>query len=170
MSTNSTIRVIPTTITKADMEFELCVFDESHIPQAAAIEKLCFSEPWSEEALRYMCTSPNTFAVAVTERNSGRLAAYGGCEFVLDEASIANVATHPDFRRLGCASLLLDEMEKFLLSRGVKDIFLEVRESNAPARILYEKKGFRAVGIRKNYYRFPTENAFVMLKNIDQGS
>ncbi len=155
--------------TKAEPEFEIAVFDESRITEAAQIEKLCFSEPWSEEALRYMCTSPNTYAVAVVERQSGRLAAYGGCEFVPPEASIANVATHPDFRRRGCASLLLDKMEEFLISRGVKDIYLEVRESNAPARALYESKGFRAVGIRKNYYRFPTENAFVMLKNTDQG-
>ncbi len=155
--------------TKAEPEFEIAVFDESRIIEAAHIEKLCFSEPWSEEALRYMCTSPNTYAVAVVEMPSGRLAAYGGCEFVPPEASIANVATHPDFRRRGCASLLLDKMEEFLISRGVKDIYLEVRESNAPARALYESKGFRAVGIRKNYYRFPTENAFVMLKNTDQG-
>ncbi len=156
--------------TMADNLFEICVFGESHIPEAAQIERLCFSEPWSEEALKYMCSSPNTHAVAVIESSSGRLAAYGGCEFVPPEASIANVATHPDFRRRGCASRLIDEMEAFLACRGVKDIFLEVRESNAPARALYESKGFRAVGIRKNYYRFPTENAVVMLKNTDQGS
>jgi ribosomal-protein-alanine N-acetyltransferase len=111
-----------------------------------------------------MCQSPNTHAVAVMI--DGRLAAYGGCEFVPPEASIVNIATHPDFRRRGCASALIDVLEEFLSSKGVDSIFLEVRVSNTPARALYEGKGFSVVGTRKNYYRFPTEDAAVMLKTI----
>lgn len=148
-------------------DFEITVLDKARIPEAAEIERLCFSEPWSEEALLYMCTSPVTHAVAVIEKTSGRLAAYGGCEYVLDEANIVNVATHPDFRRKGCASALLDELESFLKTRGVKSVYLEVRVSNIAARTLYENKGYRAVGVRKNYYRFPVEDAAVMLKTID---
>jgi ribosomal-protein-alanine N-acetyltransferase len=132
--------------------------------EAAEIEKLCFSEPWSPEALLYMCKSPNTHAVAVIIE--GRLAAYGGCEFVPPEANIVNIATHPDFRRRGCAAAVIDSLEEFLSSKGVDSIFLEVRASNAPARALYEGKGFAVVGVRKNYYRFPTEDAEVMLKTI----
>ncbi len=147
--------------------FEIAVLGKEHIHEAAEIERLCFSEPWSEEALLYMCTSPITHAVAVIEKESGRLAAYGGCEFVLDEANIVNVATHPDFRRRGCAAALLDKMEEFLSAHGVKDVFLEVRVSNLAARTLYESKGFRAVGVRKNYYRFPPEDAAVMHKTLD---
>lgn len=149
------------------IEFEIAVLGEEHIPAAAEIERLCFSEPWSEEALLYMCTSPVTHAVAVIEKTSGRLAAYGGCEYVLDEANIVNVATHPDFRRRGCASAILDELEIFLQAKGVKSIYLEVRVSNIAARTLYENKGYRAVGVRKKYYRFPVEDAVVMLKTID---
>lgn len=132
--------------------------------EAAEIERLCFSEPWSPEALLYMCKSPSTHAVAVMI--DGRLAAYGGCEFVPPEANIVNIATHPDFRRRGCASAVIDALEEFLASNGVDSIFLEVRVSNAPARALYEGKGFSVVGVRKNYYRFPTEDAAVMLKTI----
>ncbi len=150
-------------------DFDIVTLKESHIPEAAEIEKLCFSEPWSEDALLYMCTSPRTHAVAVIERSSGRLAAYGGCEYVLDEANIVNVATHPDFRRRGCAEALLGKMEEFLLERGVADVYLEVRVSNTPARTLYEKLGFCAVGVRKSYYRFPTEDAVVMKKQLNKG-
>ena len=148
-------------------DFEITVLGIEHIPEAAEIERLCFSEPWSEEALVYMCTSPVTHAVAVIEKESGRLAAYGGCEYVLDEANIVNIATHPAFRRRGCASALIDELEAFLKEKDVKNVYLEVRESNNSARALYEKMGYRAVGVRKKYYRFPVEDAVVMLKTID---
>ena len=145
-------------------DFEVRALAPEMLDEAAEIERLCFSEPWSPEALLYMCKSPNTHAVAVII--DGRLAAYGGCEFVLDEASIVNIATHPDFRRRGCASAIIDALEEFLSSKSVQNIFLEVRVSNMPARTLYEGKGFRTVGTRKNYYRFPTEYAAVMLKTI----
>ena len=145
-------------------DFEVRELAPEMLDEAAEIESLCFSEPWSPEALLYMCKSPNTHAVAVII--DGRLAAYGGCEFVLDEASIVNIATHPDFRRRGCASAIINALEEFLSSKNVQNIFLEVRVSNMPARTLYEGKGFRTVGTRKNYYRFPTEDAAVMLKTI----
>lgn len=144
--------------------FEVRELTPEMLGEAAEIERLCFSEPWSPEALLYMCKSPNTHAVAVMI--DGRLAAYGGCEFVPPEANIVNIATHPDFRRRGCAAAVIDALEEFLASSGVDSIFLEVRVSNAPARALYEGKGFSVVGVRKNYYRFPTEDAAVMLKTI----
>ena len=147
-------------------DFEICTLTEKYLSEAAEIEKLCFSEPWSEDALLYMCTSPITYAVAAIDKESGRLAAYCGCEYVLDEANIVNVATHPDFRRRGCAEALLKKMEADLLEWEVEDVYLEVRHSNTPARTLYEKLGFRAVGVRKNYYRFPVEDAVVMKKTI----
>lgn len=167
MTSTSCIHTITMNNMGAEENFTVSVFDENHISQAAIIEKLCFSEPWSEDALSYMCTSPNTYAVAVTENATGRLAAYGGCEYVLDEASIANIATHPDFRRRGCASAVLDSMEGFLRRKGVKDVYLEVRLSNAAAQALYEGRGFRAVGLRRNYYRKPLEDAIVMTKTLD---
>ena len=145
-------------------DFEVRELTREMLGEAAEIEKLCFSEPWSPEALLYMCKSPNTHAVAVIIE--GKLAAYGGCEFVPPEANIVNIATHPDFRRRGCAAAVIDSLEEFLSSKGVDSIFLEVRASNAPARALYEGKGFAVVGVRKNYYRFPTEDAEVMLKTI----
>ena len=137
------------------------------IKEAAEIEKLCFSEPWSEEALVYMCTSPNTYALAVIDTLSGRLAAYGGVEYVLDEASVVNVATHPDYRRMGCASMIMRGLEEFLKAQAVADIYLEVRASNIGARTLYEREGYIPVGVRKNYYRFPAEDAIVMAKKTD---
>jgi ribosomal-protein-alanine N-acetyltransferase len=60
-------------------------------------------------------------------------------------------------------------MEEFFNDNGVVDVYLEVRVSNTPARTLYEKIGFRAIGVQKNYYRFPAEDAIVMNKHLDKG-
>ena len=147
--------------------FELKIFAPEHIPEAAEIERLCFSEPWTEEALSYMCTSPNTRAIAVIDRSNGALAAYGGAQFVLDEANIVNIATHPDYRRRGCASAIMHALEAFMRDNGVEFVYLEVRESNIGARALYEKEGFAPCGIIKNYYRFPAEDAVEMMKKLN---
>ena len=147
--------------------FVVGVFTEEHIPEAAQIERLCFSEPWSEEALEYMCKSPNTYAVGVIDTENGRLAAYGGVQYVLDEANIVNIATHPDYRRRGCATAVMHALENFLKENGIEYIYLEVRKSNVSAQALYEKEGFRACGVIKNYYRFPAEDAVEMFKKLN---
>lgn len=147
--------------------FELKIFAPEHIPEAAEIERLCFSEPWTEEALRYMCTSPNTRAIAVIDRTNGALAAYGGAQFVLDEANIVNIATHPDYRRRGCATAAMHALEAFLKENGIEHLYLEVRQSNAPAQALYAKEGFSPIGVIKNYYRFPAEDAVEMIKKLN---
>ena len=129
--------------------------------EAAEIERLCFSEPWSPEALLYMCKSPNTHAVAVMI--DGRLAAYGGCEFVPPEANIVNIATHPDFRRRGLGRALLHALLTVAKERGCEQVALEVRASNEAAIRMYEEAGFSTAGRRRGFYRDPREDALVML-------
>ncbi len=148
-------------------DFEIKIFAPEHIPEAAEIERLCFSEPWSENALTYMCTSPNTRAVAVIDRENGRLAAYGGAQYVTPEANIVNIATHPDYRRCGCATAVMHALEAFLKGNGIEYVYLEVRKSNASAQALYTKEGYAPCGIIKNYYRFPAEDAVEMFKKLN---
>lgn len=147
-------------------DFEIKTFTPEHIPEAAVIERLCFSEPWSENALLYMC-SGNAFAVALTDKENGRLAAYGGVQYILDEGNIVNIATHPDYRRRGLATAVMHELEARLREKGVVCVFLEVRQSNTPARALYEKEGYAPCRIIKNYYRFPAEDAVEMMKTLN---
>ena len=144
------------------------IFSEKHIPEAAAIEKICFSDPWSEESLGYLCSSGNACGVAATE--DGRLAAYGGMEHVLDTASIINIAVHPDFRRRGYGRAILSALESSAVEFGAERIFLDVRESNEPAKSLYMSSGYRIAGIRRGYYSHPRENAIVMAKDLSSGS
>lgn len=125
----------------------------------AVLEELCFSEPWSEKSLGLLCEGDNFGVVICSE---GRAVAYGGMTCVLDEGSITNIATHPDCRRQGygrrVVSALIEEAEK----RGISEIFLEVRVSNSAAIALYVSEGFTACGVRKNFYRHPTEDAIQM--------
>ena len=141
-------------------------FEEKHIPEAARIEKLCFSDPWSPRALEYLCRRDTVFAVACEDRESGRLAAYGGMEYAAGEGHIINVATHPSFRRLGCARSVLFSLIRFCREHGISTVDLEVRESNAPAISLYRGAGFLPVAVRKRFYRFPTEDAIIMSLSI----
>ena len=147
-------------------QFYTAAFGPSHVTEAAQIEKLCFSEPWSEESLGYMYSSPHAYAVACIDSQSGKLAAYGGLEYVLDEAELTNIATHPDFRRRGCAKAVTDALERFVRLHGVKRIWLDVRISNEPAICLYRKLGFEDAGVRRHFYRFPTEDALLMVKEL----
>ena len=137
----------------------VCLLGEAHLAAVAELEALCFSEPWSCEALRLL-TNPENFGVVVLIGE--RVVAYGGVTSVLDEGSVTNIATHPDFRRRGFGHAVLEALLAEADRRGLAEIFLEVRVSNVAACRLYEKHGFLAVGTRRSFYRFPTEDAVVM--------
>ena len=98
----------------------------------------------------------------IVDEEKGVAAAYGGIITVLDEGQILNIATHPDYRRRGLGDALLSRMLSDSKEKGIKFITLEVRESNAAARGLYEKKGFYQVGRLKNYYDSPREDALIL--------
>jgi ribosomal-protein-alanine N-acetyltransferase len=71
---------------------------------------------------------------------------------ILDEAEIITIGVHPDARNTGIASAMLGMIEGELKKSGIKSIFLEVAENNAPARRLYESNGYKQIGIRTKYY------------------
>lgn len=131
---------------------------ERHLAALAAIEKACFHAPWSETMLREEL-GKGIFLVA--ERD-GAAVGYVGCQTVLDEGYITNVAVSPDCRRQGVARALLDELKARAVQAGLSFVTLEVRASNAPAIALYEGAGFVRVGVRKNFYTAPTEDAVLM--------
>ena len=138
---------------------------ESHVSQIAEIEKLCFSDPWSENSIRYELTNPlSLWLVAVCD---GKVAGYVGSQSVMDEADMMNIAVHPDYRKQGVAQMLISELISQLAISDVKCLTLEVRASNDPAISLYHKLGFEQVGRRPNYYRNPKEDALILRKEWD---
>ena len=136
--------------------------NESHVKQVAELEKICFSDPWSENSVASELNNP--LSVWLVAEENGIVCGYVGSQTVLDETDMMNIAVHPDFRRKGIAAALIAELVRLLKERGSRILRLEVRESNAPAISLYETMGFTQLGFRKNYYRNPKENALILGK------
>ncbi len=140
---------------------------EEHIVPLAAIEKQCFSTPWSENALREELHNPNgRFFVCVKDDVA---CGYIGAHNVLGEVYITNVAVSPDYRKQGLGALLVGFLKEYTKDEKGLFVTLEVRKSNAPARNLYSKMGFRAVGERKNFYENPKEDAILMTYTCTDG-
>ncbi len=130
----------------------------------AALEKLCFHQPWSASSLElltkegigvgYLCTLPAAQPPMVT--------AYGGMLIAVDEGQITNIAVHPDHRGQGLGLAIVEALIKHAKAERLANITLEVRVSNLPAISLYHKVGFTEIGRRKNFYTKPTEDALIM--------
>lgn len=136
--------------------------NESHVAQVAALEKRCFSDPWSENSVASELENPLSLWLIAEE--DGAVCGYVGSQTVLDETDMMNIAVHPDCRRKGIAAALITELVSRLKARGSRVLRLEVRESNFSAIALYEALGFTQLGLRKNYYRNPKENALILGK------
>jgi len=142
------------------LQYKLVPADRSHLPQLAALERACFSHPWSEAMLAEELYNDNASLVAA-EGEDGTVLGYGMVRAVLDEGCLERIAVVPAYRRQGVAEELLSAFLRFGQAH-LAFLTLEVREGNAPAIALYEKLGFREVGRRKNYYPERKEDAVLM--------
>ena len=147
------------------MELQIHDAREELLPQVQRIEQQCFSLPWTEAMLR-MQLQPDSH-VFLTAETEGVVIGYIGMLYVLDEGYISNVAVRPDFRRRGVAEALLRALEARSRALRLSFLTLEVRAGNAAAVALYEKRGYRVVGRRKNYYEKPTEDAILMTLTLE---
>lgn len=129
------------------------------MPAVHAIEVAVFADPWSVRDFHECVTSDTTFLVAETTEG---VAGYVVALDAADEGEILNLAVAPGGRRHGVGRALVNEVLAVLTERGVRQVYLEVRESNAAARALYAAHGFREVGRRAQYYRRPVENAIIL--------
>ena len=129
-----------------------------YVSAVAAIEKRCFSNPWSETAVNAELENHcSEIYIALVD---GTTAGYANIYTVLDEMDIVRVAVLPEYRRQGIAAEIL----KTVLAEKQGTFYLDVRESNHPAISLYKSLGFVDTGVRKNYYTNPTENAILMMR------
>ena len=138
---------------------EIIRMNESHVSAVAELERQNFSAPWPEIAVRSELT--NKLALWLVAGEDGVVAGYVGSQTVLQEADMMNIAVADTHRRRGIARMLVEELIRQL---DAYQLTLEVRASNAPAIALYEKLGFTQVGLRKNYYHKPKEDALILRK------
>ena len=148
------------------MYYEIVPMDRSHVPQVAALERECFSMPWSETMLEDSLYDSNASFI-VAEDEEGNILGYAGLHAVLDEGYIDNIAVEEAARRHGVASALLDVFCRFG-EVNLAFLTLEVRKSNAAAIALYEKHGFQMAGLRKGFYQRPREDAVIMTRYFNQ--
>ena len=136
--------------------------EREHLDSLVELEKICFSQPWSYKSLEDELENKTAhFFVALAD---GEVAGYIGMYIVCDNCFVTNIAVFPKFRRQGIAKTLI---KMALLTNDAMEtdfISLEVRGSNEPAIALYKSFGFEQNGLRKNYYKNPTEDHLIMTK------
>ena len=148
------------------MDFRLLPMDRSTVPDVAAIERECFSQPWSEDMLAEELYNDNASFI-VAEADDGTVLGYAGLTVVLDEGYINNIAVRNKYRRMGVADALLGTFIHFAEAH-LAFLTLEVRPSNTAAIALYESFGFQQAGRRKNYYDLPKEDALILTKTYGE--
>lgn len=131
------------------------------LPAVHTIELASFTSPWPPNAYRSELES-NRLATYLVARAGTTIVAYGGMWLMVDEAHITTFAVHPHWRRQGIGERLLLAFLDLAVDRHAHEATLEVRLSNLPARRLYEKFGFRPVGLRPRYYSDDNEDALIM--------
>lgn len=148
------------------MSVKIVPMTADHLDGVAALERACFSRPWSREMLKEELD--NACSAFLVAEDNGRVAGYAGLQVVLDEGYIANVAVDPDYRRQGIATRLVQVYIDFARANHLAFLTLEVRPSNTAAIILYGRLGFRSVGRRRNYYEHPKEDCLIMTLFFDE--
>ena len=142
---------------------DIRLMTKTDLEQVAGIEREIFSMPWSEKAFADSLQSENTLYIVA--EIDGKVAGYCGMYIAFEEGNISNVAVAPEYRRQKIAANMLKNILKLAKEKGVTAVVLEVRETNTGAIRLYEQIGFEEVGIRKDFYDKPKENALIMWKH-----
>lgn len=141
---------------------------DDDIGEVLHIEFLSSPSPWRREAFyAELCDS---HSIAWVAEHEGDIVAYICGSLVIDEGHILNVSVHPLYRRRGVARTLVEQMLSHLAGRGCTKAFLEVRESNVPARAMYRSVAFVELSRRRDYYRNPVEDAIVMVRHLARPS
>ena len=149
------------------MKFTLRRMDEADVPAVHEIDRLSFTLPWPERSFRFEVTG-NPAARCWVAEVEGRVAGMIVVWMIVDEAHVATIATHPDFRRQGIGEELLTYALLSAIAEGAVKSLLEVRASNTVAQAMYRRFGYVEDGIRPRYYNDNHEDALLM--SLDLGA
>jgi len=150
-------------------QFSFVLFEQEDCRALSLAELECFeNDPWSENAFRESFGNPACKVFGFYNIQLSKIIAYSVWYICEDESDLANIAVLPEFRGQGIGGALLLKCLEKAREYGVLRTFLEVRSSNAPAKALYLSKGFAEIGIRRNYYRSPREDAVLMMRSEEE--
>ena len=137
------------------------------VATVALLEARSFSTPWKEGTFRTLLVRPGA-ELWVAELEEQGVIGYYVLWCIEDQGELANIAVREDLRGLGVGSRLLAHVIEIARDRGVQSLYLEVRESNDQAAAMYKSHGFIQIGVRRNYYDRPREDARVLMKRLDE--
>jgi [ribosomal protein S18]-alanine N-acetyltransferase len=143
------------------MKFAIRKMTLEDVPGVIDLDQKSFSLPWPERSFRFELTANSASRSWVADLD-GKIVGMIVVWLIIDEAHVATLATHPDFRRRGIAKKLLAHALRHLMGDGARSSFLEVRESNIAAQEMYRKFGYEASGRRPRYYKDNDEDAILM--------
>ncbi len=146
------------------MNVHVSIMDENDIDGVLEVSNLSFSSPWSKSS--YEQELSNSLAKYFVAKIDDKVIGFIGTWIIVDESHITNVAVHPDYRKLGIGSMLIEAMIDYCEEKKCVAYTLEVRSSNEPAISLYKKHGFKIDGIRKEYYQDNKEDALLMWRRV----
>ncbi len=152
-----------------DEEFLFEPMEPAHLDRVLAIERTSFPEPWTRSIFMEGFRPENRIRQMVAREPRARaIVGYVGYRVVADEMEILNLAVDPGWRRRGLGSRMIHLAREEARAQGVRNVYLEVRPSNEPARKLYQRFGFRVEGVRRGYYNHPAEDALVMVLRLER--
>lgn len=143
------------------MKFIIRKMTLEDVPSVIDLDQKSFSLPWPERSFRFELTANPASRCWVADFD-GRIVGMIVVWLIIDEAHVATLATHPDFRRRGIGTKLLSHALRHMIDEGARSSFLEVRESNSSAQDMYRKFGYEASGRRPRYYKDNNEDAILM--------
>ncbi len=150
------------------MEIITRSMEEKDLDEIMTIELESFTTPWTKESFKLEITD-NKLAKYFIAEIDNKVVGYGGIWLILDEGHITNIAVGKDYRGQGVGNEIIEALIVYCKIKQIRNMTLEVRESNIVAQNLYKKYGFLDCGIRPNYYADDHEDAVIMWKTIEEG-
>lgn len=150
------------------MHVRIVPMNEDHLDELAALERICFSRPWSRRMLAEELENACAAFIVAEDPQNGQVLGYAGVLVMADEGYITNVAVYPEYRHRGIAKQIIEVFMNFARGNHLAFLTLEVRPTNTAAIALYKSFGFEEVGRRKNYYDLPKEDALILTRYFDE--